>query len=161
MFRNRFRNPRAPGYAQGGNSRSGCHQQGICVSMIASVKFDNRVPSSDPTRQANSTHRGFGTRINHAHHLNRRDRFNDHLGELDFKVNRGAKAGSSFQHRCNRLDYRRVSVSENQRSPRANIITVVIPVSVNDQTALCTIDENRIGAHRLAGAHRTVDATGY
>jgi hypothetical protein len=50
-------------------------------------------------------------------------------------------------------------VPQYHRSPRADVIDVGVSVGVEDPAALGTVDKERVGADRFAGANRTVDAT--
>ena len=58
----------------------------------------------------------------------------------------------------NGLDNLRVRMAQNQRSPRTNVIDVLVPIGVPQARAGCSINHDWFAAHGAKRAHRTVHA---
>src|SRR5690606_37985865 len=89
-----------------------------------------------------------------------RDSFDEKLGKFGFRFRRRAKARSPSESLLDRLDDGRMPVTENVRSPGADVIDQPIPVDVVQILSVTAGDEQRLspdGSKRAGGA---VDASG-
>ena len=91
-----LRNTRASGNTQCGNARTCRHKQGIGMTMIASVKFNDGVPAGKAAGKSYGTHGCFCSGIYHANHFNGRNGIYNHLGKRYFKIRRCSKTGTSL-----------------------------------------------------------------
>jgi len=95
---NGFRNSGAAGYPQGGNTRTGRHQQRVGMAVVATIKFYNEVPAGCPACQTDGAHGGLGAGVYHAYDINRIHGVDDHLSQLDFQIGGRTEAASPLQH---------------------------------------------------------------
>ena len=154
------RHTRRIGHAERGGTGAGRDEQRIDMTVIAAGEFDNHIAPGEAARQANGAHRRLGTARHHAHHFDRRHRIDDQFSELGFQLGRSAEAGPVVQRFLNGADDARMTVAQDQRSPRADVIQVVIAVEIEEARPFAASDENRIAADGAEGAGRTVDAAG-
>ena len=68
------------------------HQQAIDVAMVVAGEFDDQIATGVTARQADRAHRRLGPRIHEPHHLDRRHRIDDPLGQFALGFRRGAEA---------------------------------------------------------------------
>ena len=144
---------------------SGCHNSGTCfyqkcigMSMIASGKFYDLIPSCITSGCTDCTHNSFCAGIDHTHHLNMRKMFTDKFRHLYFYLCSTSKA----QTVCTCFNYcfpdLREVMTEDHRSPGIDIIYVFIAIYIINVTAICTFDKSRSHSDRTIRSDRTVDA---
>jgi hypothetical protein len=154
------RHARAAGDAQGGDAGAGRHQQHVGVAVVAAVELDDDIAPGVAPGQPDRTHGGLGAGVDHAHHLDRRHRADHHFGQRDLEVRGRAEARAALEHAADGRDHGRVAVPEDHGPPGADVVDVAVAVGVDDDRALGSLDEQRIGAHGFAGPHRAVDPPG-
>src|SRR5262249_3582063 len=148
------RDPERRGAGAGGD------EQAIDVAVIAAGKLDNDIASREATRQPQGTHRRLGARADHAHHLDARHRLDNQFGQVRLALGRGAEAGALVQRLLDGSHHARVTVTEDQRAPRTDIIEVGVPVDVVEISSLSTGDEDRLAADSAEGPCRAVHPAG-
>jgi len=117
MFHKTFGNPRTSGNSQSCHTRPGFHEQGICMTMIAAVKFDNGVPACVCPCQPDRAHGGLGAGTDQPHHFHRGNSLNNHLCQPHFQNSGRAKTGSLRQHMFQKADHLFVPMSQNHGTP--------------------------------------------
>src|SRR5919197_5248137 len=129
------------------------------MAVVAAVELDDLLASGERARQPDRRQRGLGTGVDEADHLDRRKGLADQLGKLDLAPGRRAEAGAVAGALGNRLDDAGVGVSEDQRSPGAEVVEILIAVLVPDPGAEAPPDEQRVAPDRFEGANGAVDAS--
>ncbi len=147
--------------AEGGESRAALHQQRIDVAVVAALELDGEVAAGEPARHPQGAHGGLGAGGNQAQALDGGYGAADLLGKLDLALGRSAEAGADLKRLAQRLDYRRMAVAEQQRSPGSHVVEERVAIDVIKAGALAARDEERIAADRAEGAHRRVDPAGH
>ena len=151
---------RAGGGAERGQARTGFHQQGVGMAVVAAFELDDLLAAGGAARQADGAHAGFGARADQAHHVDAGDQLDDLFGQLDFALG-GSAERESLEHRfLHRFHHRGVAVTQDHRAPGADVVDVLLPVGVPKVSALGTLHKTRRAAHGLEGAHGRVHATG-
>jgi uncharacterized Zn-finger protein len=134
--------------------------QGIHVSVVAALEFDDEVAPGEAARQANGGHGGFGSGIHQPHHFDGRHGPADGLRQRDFLLRRRAEAGAYGQRLLQRRQNLRVPVAQQQRPPRADVVDVLLPIDVENMRAFAAREERRRPTHAAEGAHRRIHAAG-
>mmetsp|Transcript_35417 Transcript_35417/g.60179 ORF Transcript_35417/g.60179 Transcript_35417/m.60179 type:complete len:346 (+) Transcript_35417:49-1086(+) len=70
---------------QSGNSRSCLDQEGISMSVVASLELDHLLATSVSTAETDHSHAGLSSRVGESHHFHRRDGVDDGLSEFVLK----------------------------------------------------------------------------
>ena len=92
-----------------------------------------------------------------AHHLQRRERLHDLLGEANLELGRRAVGGAATGRRDHRLEHFGMGVSQDERTPGEDEVHVLVAVDVGQPGTLPARDEAGSAAHAAERAHRTVD----
>ena len=132
----------------------------IDVAVVAAGKLDDDVPPSERSRQPNCTHRRFGAGIDQPHHFDRGDGIDNDLRKLGLGLGRGAVTGSPA---CRFFDCPHnpsVRVPQDERSPRADVIQVLVAVDVVEVRPFPAHDEERMTAHGAEGAGGAIHTSG-
>jgi hypothetical protein len=114
---------------------------------------------ANPERAAGETnggHPGLGSRRDEADLVDVGYERHDEAGKLYFELARGSERGSATRGVAHRVDDRGMGMAEQQRAPRLDEVDEGIAVDVGDLGAARTPDEERIGSHRIEGAHGRV-----
>ena len=144
--------------ALGREPRARLGEQAVDVAVIGAGELDQLLAPGCRAREAHGAHRRLGARVDHPHHLDRREAVADLGGELDLALGRGAVAGALRGGLGDRLDDRRMRVAADQRAPRADPVDVAMAVDVDQLEALAAIDEDRVlAADRAHRPHGGVD----
>ena len=129
--------------------------------MVAALEFDYALAAGKTACKADSDHRSFGTRADHAYFLHRRHQFADLLREQSFYFGGRAEAQALPYARGDRLDDVRMRMSGDHRPPATDVIDVRTPIGVEQVSALGALDERWRAADRIEGTYWRVDATGH
>ena len=146
--------------AAGEGAGTGLDQHGIRVSMVAAGKLDDFAPAGGAPRQAQGGHDGLGAGIDHAHHL-RAGHLGHQLGHLHLDLRGRAEAQAVAHGLQHGLLHRLVAVTQDQRSPGADEVNILVAVHVDDAASLALRKKPGIRSHGAAGADGTVDAAGH
>ncbi len=155
-----FRNARRARNAQRGHARSRFHQQRVGVSVIAAFKLHDVFALRIRARQANGRHGRFGARTDEANFLHVRKSGNYQLGEIRFGGSGRSEAGAIARRRDHGLDDGGRGVPENERTPGADVVHILVAVGIPNVRTLAAHDVQRVAAHRAKSAHRGVHASG-
>src|SRR5437588_12669973 len=130
------------------------------MAVIAPGKLDNLVAFSEATGEADTRHRRFGSTVDHAHFLDRRDPGANQLSHLHFQWMGNSKADSISGRFCDSVSYHLRRVTENRRAPRTHVVNQLAPINVPDVRALGPIDKERFATDGAKCAHGRVHTPG-
>mmetsp|Transcript_17857 Transcript_17857/g.44130 ORF Transcript_17857/g.44130 Transcript_17857/m.44130 type:complete len:273 (+) Transcript_17857:296-1114(+) len=85
------------GKTQSGNTGSSLDQEGIGMSVVASLKLDDLFAVGEGTNQTDHSHASFSSRVGETNHLDRWNGSDDSLGQFVFQRTWGSE-GSSLVH---------------------------------------------------------------
>ena len=140
-----------------------CTQQRVGVAVVAAVELDELRPPGGRAREAQRAHRRLGADVDEAHHLDRRQRAHDPLGELAPRA-RSARRSVVPQRRLPRRSPRRPRGARGraiERAPRQHVVDVRRCRRRRSARAPCAAgDEARRAADAAERAHRAVHAAG-
>src|SRR5262249_42048583 len=128
------------------------------MSVIAAAEFDDVVAPGDTASKSDGAHGGFGAARAEADFFQPRDGAIDERGELDFQFVGYAKAGSALRLVGDRLGDVGIGVAEQHRTPRADVVEILVAVDVEKILALAAIDHQWIGGNGAERSDRAVDA---
>jgi hypothetical protein len=81
----------------------------------------------------------------------------DEFGQLDFTRRRGSERSATLADDVHQgVSYRECAVSEDQRSPRTDIVDIGSTIDVGHRGPVTSLDEYGISPHGLEGANRRV-----
>src|SRR6185312_2655414 len=126
------------------------------MAVIAALKLNDVLAARECARQANRRHRGFRSRADEAHHLDRGECFPNQLAQLTLGASRSAEAGAVFRSALYRCDYLRIGMAEDHRSPGADVIDVFVSIGIPHPAALCVLNDRRFTTHSAERANRGV-----
>src|SRR5205814_3245500 len=87
-------------------------------------------------------------------------RLRNPLRQAHLQLGRRAVAGAAPDRLADGGHHLMVSMPQDHRPPRGDVVEVVVPIDVDDMAAARLADEERVAADALESAHRTVDAAG-
>ena len=112
----------------------------------------------NPRASAQRAHGGFGAGVHQPDHLHRRHRLRDQLRQFHFALGGRAEAGADFENLPQRVDHRRKTMPQQQRTPGAHVVDVRVPVGIENARALAAVDEPGNAAHAAKRTHRRIHA---
>src|SRR5699024_1860884 len=142
-------------------TRAGLDEQAVGMAVVAAFKLDDFWPTGGPARQADGAHGGLGSGTDQAHLLHGRHQCGDSFGKFDFAFRGGAKRQATAGGVLDGLDDVRVGMTQDGRTPRADVINVLGVVGIPDMGAQCPLNEYRRASDRSEGTDGGVDPTGY
>ena len=142
--------------AKSGKAGARLDQKRIGMAVITAFKFDELAASRDTAGQADGAHGGLCARTHQTHHVHAGHQAQYFLGQLNFAF-RWRAVRKTFQHRLlYGLHYCGVTVAQNHRPPRADVVDIAFAVGVPKISPLCPFNESGRATHRLEGAYRGV-----
>ena len=123
------------------------------MSVIAAFKFNNVLALGVGPCEADGCHGRFRARTDEANFLHVRKSGDDQFREIGFGGSGRAEAGAVAGRGNNSFDHGGGGVAQDQRSPGADVVHVLVAVGVPDVGALAAHDVNRIAAHGAEGPH--------
>src|SRR5580692_6403552 len=142
------------------NTGTSFHQEGVRVSVIAALAFYNVLALGVSTSQSNGGHGRFRPRIDEPDFLHMRERGQHDFSQVSLGGSGGAKAGAVAGGVHNRFDHFGGSVPENEWTPRAHVVDVLVAIGVEDMGTLPAHNEGRVSAYGTKGTHWRIDAAG-
>ena len=142
------------GQSERERARAGLHQEAVAVAVVAALELHQAGAAGGAARQADRRQRGFGTRIDHAHHLHGRHQATHGFGHRDFQRVGHAEAQAVAHGARHGVQHGRVRVACDHRAPAADVVDVAVAVHVDQVGALGALGEERLPTHRLERAHR-------
>ncbi len=112
------RNPGRVGQSQRGHARPRLHEKRVGVPMIAAIELEDPFASGRAASQPDGRHRRFGTAAYEPYALDRRHDGADQLCQLDLGFRRRPEREARTGGALHGGHHGRVSVPENQRTPR-------------------------------------------
>ena len=91
-------------------------EQRIRMAVVAARELEDPVAPCGGASEPDRAHRRLGAGGDEAHQLQRRNRVDQLLGELDLALGRRAESRALARGRDHRIDRLRVGVAEDQRS---------------------------------------------
>jgi len=128
--------------------------------VITTFKLDDAITLGESAGQADGRHGGFRSGADEAHHLHARHGFDDEFGELGFAGSGSAETGAVARGALDRCDDFWMRVPEDERSPGADVVDVLVAVGVPHAGARTSNNDGRIAADRFEGARGRIDSTG-
>ncbi len=120
------------GDPQGRHARTGLHQQRIHVAVVAAFELHDEVAPGEAAGHANGRHGGFGAGVHQPHHLDGGDGVADRFRQLNFLLRGRAEAGADLERAFERRQDFGMPVAQQQRSPGADVIDVLVAIHVED-----------------------------
>ncbi len=103
---------------------AGFHQQRIDVAVVAAFKLDGEIAAGKSARDTQRAHSGLRAGVHQAHHFDRRHDLRDELGEFYFPSRWRPEARTGFESCAQSFNDRRRAMTEQQRTPRADVIDI-------------------------------------
>src|SRR5882724_9008359 len=128
------------------------------MTVVAAIELDNLVAFGESACKTNSGHRGLGTRIAHPNLLNTWHERTNQLRHRDFEWIRNPKARAVFGGLLHRLDDFRMRVAQDRRTPRPDVVHVIISINVPNACSFGFIDKKRLPSHSSKRADRRIDS---
>ncbi len=153
------RHARAVGQTQGGYAGTGPHQQHVGVAVVAALELHDLVASGVSPRQAQGTHGGLSSRVDEAHHLYRGHSLRHHLGQGCLQFRGCAVAGPILHRLLESRHHSWMSMAQDQRAPRADVVYVLVAINVIDLGSLASGDEKRLSPHGAKSSHGAINPT--
>mmetsp|Transcript_11173 Transcript_11173/g.16762 ORF Transcript_11173/g.16762 Transcript_11173/m.16762 type:complete len:245 (-) Transcript_11173:96-830(-) len=147
------------GKAEGGNSRSSLNEEGVRVSVVASLKLDHLLAVGVSTAQTDHTHACLGTGVAETHHLDGGDGIDDHFSQLVLERAGGSEAGSLVHGLLDGIQYLVIGMSDDGGSPGTNVVDVLVVVHVPGVGSLDAVEHDGVSSDALECAHRGADTT--
>ena len=139
---------------------AGFDQQRIGVPVIAAGKLDHDVAPGEAAGETYRRHRRFGAGVDHAHLLDARHHRFDFLRHRHLDLGRRAERQRMLSLFGDGGAYLRMSVTENHRSPRADVVDVAVAIDVDELSTACRLEEQRRSTDASKSAHGRIDAAG-
>ena len=142
--------------AQRRHPRAGVGQQRVDVTVVAAGELDDLGATGESAGQSHRAHGGLGAGVDQPDQVNRRHPVDDLRGQFGFGGGRGPERQAGGGGFGDGFHHRRVRVSEDHRSPRADQVDVAVAVGVGEPVAAGLGDEPGGAADRLERPHRRV-----
>ena len=146
------------GHAQRRGGTAGGHQQAVDVPVVVAGELDDPIAPGEAARQPDGAHRGFGARVDQPHLFDRGNQVDDQFGQLVFRFGRRTETGSRVNRRDHRLSHARMTMSQDHRAPRSDVVDVAIAVDVEQIGTFAPLEDDRLATHRPERSRRTVHA---
>ena len=122
------------------------------MTVVPAFKLDDQVAARRSACQAYGTHDGFGSGIDHPHHVYRRYAANDFLSEFNLLRTRHPETRTAARRARHRFNNPIVRMTENRRAPRTDVVDVGSTIDVRQATSSRLANESRDATD---GAKRT------
>ena len=151
---------RAVGRAERRGGRARLDEQGVDVAVIVAGHLDDLVAARDAARDPDGRHGRLGAGRDEPDLLDRRHGRGHGLGDLDLAHRRGAEARAQVQRLDDRRADPRMSMAQDHRPPRADVIDVLVTVDVVEVGPFGSGHERRLAADRAERPRRAVHPAG-
>src|SRR5947207_2807611 len=130
------------------------------MTVITAIEFDNFIASGESARQSNARHRRFGPTVDHSDLLNRRHPLTDQFGQFHFERIRNSETQSARSRIAHGIDYDFWRVTENSRTPTADVVDVFFPIDIPNFRARSALNAKGFAADIAERAHWRINAAG-
>src|SRR5208283_1884803 len=124
------------------------------------LEFHNIFALRIGARQADGRHGRLRARTDEANFLYVRKSGNHQLGEIRFGWSGSSEAGAIARRRDHGFDDCGCRVPEDERTPGADVVHILVAVRIPNARTLAAYDVQRVAAHRAKSAHRGVHTSG-
>ncbi len=131
------------------------------MAVVAALELDGQVAAGESPGYAQRAHGGFRAGVDQTDHLDGGNHLPHGFGEFDLLLGGRAEAGATRDGEVQGVENDGMPVAQNERSPGADVIDVLVAVGIEDVGAFAALDEGRSAADAAIGAHRGVDAARY
>src|SRR4051812_30101401 len=111
------------------------------MPVVAPLELDDLLAPGKAARHANRRHRRLGAARDQAHHLETGEQAHQQLGHLHLEPRRRAEAGGAVGLAMYRLHYTLVPMPENERTPRPDVIDIVVAIGIDQMRTTRLIEE--------------------
>ena len=157
----RPRHARAVGQAERGDAAPRSHEEAVRVAVITALELEHEISPRRRPGDAYRRHRRFGARAHESHHLDRGHPPAHHLGEPHLAFAGRPVGPPPLRGAPHGLQHRGVRVPEDERTPRAHVVHVALPVRVREAAAGGPGHEKGRPAYRPERPNRGADAAGH
>ena len=161
VFCRAFCDTRAVRTAESRRTRSGFHKEAVAMPMIAAGKFQYFISSCITAGSTKSAHRRLRSGRNKSYFFNGWVESSNQFGQFCFYHRRRAVARTVFRRFLNRGNHSRVGMSQNHRSPGADIVYIGISINIGNMRSLCRCNKRRRTVHMRIGTDRAVHSAGH
>src|SRR5258706_4246022 len=130
------------------------------MAVKAALELDDGRPSGESSREPQCRPGRLGSGADQLHRFKPRDESRELLGNLGLGIGRGAEGESAARRLAHCGDDLPVRVSQNERSPGADVVEVLAIVGVPNAAAFAAHDEAGRAADGAKCAHGGVDPAG-
>src|SRR5262245_21038750 len=123
------------------------------MPMIAAFELDDLVALGKTARETDARHCRFRPAVHHSHLFNRGNPAADQLGHFHFKWIWNSKTDSMPGCLTDCIDHYLWRMTEDRRSPSADIIDVFLPLDVANAGAGSAVDKERLATYSAKSAH--------
>ena len=148
------------GHAEGQGPAARLDQEAVGVAVVAALELDDAVAAGRRARHAHRAHRRLGAGVDHADHVEGRHDRAQPLGHLDLGRARRAETQTAGGGSLHGGDDLRMRVAGDGRAPGADVVDVGTALDVVQAGALGALEEYRVAADAVEGAHGGIDAAG-
>ena len=135
------------------------YKKSIRMSMITSLKLNDFVSFRISSGTADRTHNRFCSRTYQTADLHRRHQFCDQLCNFNFSWCWCTKGKSHIARFFYFLDYTRIGMTKDSRSPGTYIVDHFIAIYIGDSVTFCRYHKSRSTAHCPKCTDRTVHSS--
>jgi hypothetical protein len=133
-------------------------QQTIRVTVIAAAELDDLVPAGRGPCQPEGAHRRLCAGTDEPQHLDRGHPLAHQRRQFDLAAVWRAETRPLDNRLRHRRDHPLVGVTEDQRSPGAHPVDVLISIRIPYMRACTALEEDRLAADRPERAYGAIDA---
>ena len=156
-----FRDTRTVRTAKGRCAGTRLDEKAVAVSMVAAFKFQDLITAGIASRCTKCAHRRFSAGVHHTEFFDGRIDFVNQLGDFCLHRCRRTVRGASLSCFLNGSNDSWMCVSEDHRSPGADVIDIGISIDICDMRTFRRRNEGRRAAHVRVGTDRTIDPAGH
>src|SRR5262245_42711213 len=114
------------------------------MSVVATFKLQDHRSACEASGEPQRCHGAFSSGVGQTDLFNRRERLANEFRQLNLAFRWSAVTGARFQYLGQSLHHFWMAVSQNQRSPRTNVVDVLIAVDVEQMRSSAFGDEQGI-----------------
>ena len=113
------------------------------MTVVAALELHNEISSGRRAREPHRRHRRLSATVHEAHHLEARHPALNFFGEVDLGLTRCAVRPPALGRVSHRVEHGWVGVTENQRTPGADVVDIAAALDVGDARTFGMGDKKR------------------
>src|SRR5579883_1712161 len=126
--------------------------------MITAFELDDLIPARESASEASGGYRRFCAAGDHANEFDRGYEFANEFSKFDLEFGRCPETGAERCLLFYRLNNHWMRMTDNMRTPRADVIDIAIPIGIPNVSAFATSDEERFASHGAKGTNGRINA---